>query len=191
MRSSIVARRSVAQLFEVDCSTSAWSRVVDVWSHRRDFYSTESSIDYSKSRKIYKKSLSDLRKEWYHEVQQADKRSAETAAAQLQEVQERLKQSKHGNRDITAKEKDEILQKREDERKANMALKSARRAENIHRESLRLSILQSMREERKRDLLNQSKFWIGTEDELVQAVDKAVENVEPLYVTRKVRKRME
>ena len=124
-------------------------------------------------------------------MQQADKRSAETAAAQLQEVQERLKQSKHGNRDITAKEKDEILQQREDERKANMALKSARRAENIHRESLRLSIIQSMREERKRDLLNQSKFWIGTEDELVQAVDKAVENVEPLYVTRKVRKRME
>ena len=71
-----------------------------------------------------------------------------------------------------------------------MALKSAKRAENVQRESVRQDILESMRDERKQALLEQSRYWISTEEELAQAVDRAMEKVEPLYVSKKVSKRV-
>lgn len=188
---SAMRRQCVSQLLELDGSLFAWKVTSQSSSFdRRMSSASTSNVENSKSRKSYEKSLSDLRKEWFKEVEEKKKVVAETKAAKAREIEERRDKRAPGMHVHQTGEGDLRL-KRDEERKKNMALKSAKRAENVQRESIRQGILGSMREERKQALLEQSRYWIGTEEELVQAVDRAVEKVEPLYVSKKVSKRVQ
>ena len=189
IRSSILRRQCAPQIFELDCSLFAWSLSLQNWSLRRNT-SSANTIEYSKSRKLYEKSLSDLRKEWSKEVEEKKRVAAENQAAKAREIEERRHQRAPGMSVSKDREVDLRL-RREEERRETMAVKAARRAESVQRESVRQGILESMREERKINLLEQSRHWIGTEEELIKAVDRAVEKVEPLYVSKKVSKRMD
>lgn len=187
---SLLRRQCPRVLLEIDCTLSGiLTRTGKQWWLRRDFCSAN-SIEYSKSRNSYEKSLSDLRKEWSKEFESKRKLAAEKAAARAREIEEH-KATRDALEDEEALQKREALRLRQDqERREKMALKASKRAENLHRESVRQAILDSMRDERKNKLLEESRYWIGTEEELIDAVDRAVEKVEPLYVSQKVNRRI-
>ncbi len=185
---SVIRRQCVSQLLELDCSLFAWNLTTTSSSFDRKISSaSKNNIENFKARKSYEKSLSDLRKEWFKEVEEKKRVAAENKAAKAREVEERREQR---GMSVYQSEKEDLRLKREEERTKSMALKSAKRAENVQRESVRQDILESMRDERKQALLEQSRYWISTEEELAQAVDRAMEKVEPLYVSKKVSKRV-
>ena len=183
---TVLRRQRAPLLLEVDCPSSLLGLTIQTWSARREI-SSASNIEYSKSRKSYEKSLSDLRKQWSKEVEEKARVVAEKEAARTREIEERRDQKKH-NGIQAGEEEDAVRMRREEERREKMALKSAKRAEQVQRESVRQGILETMRQERKSKLLEQSRYWIGSEEELINAVDRAVDRIEPLFVSKKVSK---
>jgi hypothetical protein len=74
----------------------------------------------------------------------------------------------------------------ERQREEQKAVKAARREENVRREAGRQAVLAGLREEKRRQMLEHSKHWIGDDVDLDAAIDRAVEVSEPLFVSSKV-----
>ena len=147
----------------------------------------EASVRYAQERNAYEQKISEARKKWYKDLEL--KRTSDG------EEQDRLRAARE------AKRADKVAQRlagkegeatdagtRIDMQNKASAVKESKRMENVARENARGAVLGKLREERKSFLLEHSRYWIGTEEELDAAVDEAIENPEPLWVSEKVRK---
>jgi hypothetical protein len=133
-----------------------------------------SPIEFSKKRNAFRKSLSEQRKAWSLEVREQREASAREEAHARQE-RERLQQM-HLEKLDSDKRRD---------REESVA-KTERQEENVRREGARQAVLASLRDEKRRQMLEHSKHWVGDEEALDAAIDRAVDGVESLFVSAKV-----
>jgi len=148
----------------------------------------EASVRYAQERKAYEMKISEARKKWYQELE-LKRTSDGEELSRLRAAREAKRADKAAQR-LAGKEGDatDAVTRIEMQNKANKAVKESKRVDSIARENARRDVLGTLREERKRVLLEHSRYWIGTEEELDTAVDAAIENPEPLWVSEKVQK---
>lgn len=145
-----------------------------------------SPIEFSKKRNAFRKSLSEQRKAWSLEVREQREASAREEAHARQE-RERLQQMHLEKLDSDKRrDREESVAKTERQREEQKAVKAARREENVRREGARQAVLASLRDEKRRQMLEHSKHWVGDEEALDAAIDRAVDGVESLFVSAKV-----
>ncbi len=147
---------------------------------------TGTVVEFSKARNAFRKSLSESRKAWSREAEEKRAASArEQSHAQKEREKRRqlhLEKIGSGQRQDREASVANIERQREEQR----AFKAARREENVNREAGRQAVLATLREGKKRQMLEHSKHWIGNDVELDAAIDRAVEASEPLFVSSKV-----
>jgi hypothetical protein len=145
----------------------------------------EASVRYAQERKAYEMKISEARRKWYKELE-LKRTSDGEELSRLRAAREAKRADKAAQR-LAGKEGDATDAVTRIEMQ-NKALKESKRVDSIARENARRDVLGKLRKERERVLLEQSRYWIGTEEELDAAVDAAIENPEPLWVSEKVQK---
>ncbi len=144
------------------------------------------AVEYSKARKAFRKSLSERRKAWSREAEEKREKS-DIEQARMQEERETRRQlhlQKVGSG--RRQDREASVANMERQREEQKAVKAARREENVRREAGRQAVLAGLLEEKRRQMLEHSKHWIGDDVDLDAAIDRAVEVSEPLFVSSKV-----
>ena len=143
------------------------------------------SIEFAKARNAFRKSLSERRKAWLQEA--AEKHEASVREeANAQQKGRKLQQLHLEKTDDRRQDRKEVSAKIEHQREEQKAVKEAIREENLRREAGRQAVLATLQDERRRQMLEHSRHWVGNEVELEAAIDRAVDAVEPLFVSSKV-----
>lgn len=134
------------------------------------------AVAFSKQRKGFESSLSELRKQWAKERQ--EKEEARAAAERAERAARETAKAQRAQQDIAAKaarlEEYKAQQAREQE--ARLAAK----AERLKRAELRADVQQVARQSRRLGLVKQSALWV-TEQTLEQRIQQALDNPVPLH----------
>jgi hypothetical protein len=142
-------------------------------------------VEFAKARNAFRKTLSESRRAWYQETLS----QREETARERERLQERAKRRQVDIKKLDSdrqKDRDVKLMEIEQHNKSKKAMKALRRAENVQREFDRQAILGSLQEGRYKALLEHSKHWIGSEEELDAEIDRAIDNAESMFVSHKV-----
>ncbi|KAL4435418.1 hypothetical protein ABPG77_006180 [Micractinium sp. CCAP 211/92] len=134
------------------------------------------AVAFSKQRKGFQSSLSELRKQWAKERQ--EKEEAQAAAELAERTAREAAKAQRAQQDIAAKAARlaDYQEQQAREKEARLAAK----AERLKRAELRADILEVARQQRRLGLVRQSAHWV-TEQTLDQRIEQALDNPLPLH----------
>ncbi len=144
------------------------------------------AVEFSKARNAFRKSLSESRKAWSLELEEKREASARHQARAQEEREKRRQMHLEKVGSGRRQDREASVANIERQREEQKAVKAARREDSVRREAGRQAVLATLQEEKKRQMLEHSKDWIGDDVELDAAIDRAVEALEPLFVASKV-----
>ncbi|KAL4419827.1 hypothetical protein ABPG75_006925 [Micractinium tetrahymenae] len=134
------------------------------------------AVAFSKERKGFESSLSELRKQWAKERQ--EKEEARAAVERAERAAREAAKAQRAQQDLESKAARlaEYQAQQALEREARVAAK----AERLRRAELRADILEVARQQRRLGLVKQSAHWV-TEQTLEQRIRQALDNPVPLH----------